>query len=107
MLPAVGFSPFVVNTRVSAVSSACPLDVICAPPVLDELLQPLGEPPGGFEQGQVGTEPTPGWQISVPGGKMPRSRRNVSATLLLSPATRLWSSAVNPTNRPSTESAAL
>src|SRR5262245_38430462 len=53
MLKAVGFSPLVVNTSVSAERLVVPLAESTAPPVPAELSHPRVGPLGGFPHGQL------------------------------------------------------
>jgi hypothetical protein len=97
MLNALGFSPEVVNTRSSKARLVPPEADRIAPPVAEELLQPLPGPLGGFEQGQTITPAVPGshsdWKL-VP---ISRSRRKMSAAPFVSPKTRLDASLANAT----------
>src|ERR1700741_4379503 len=102
MLNAVGFSSVVVKTRLSEEREFPPYAHKTAPPVPEELSQPLPGPPGGFEHGQAMTPPTPGSHRLVNPVRS-RSRRKMSWTAFRSPGTRLVAELEKATKRPSAE----
>src|ERR1700741_3261857 len=104
MLNAVGFSPLVVKTRLSAESFVVPLADSAAPPVAEELSQPRVGPLGGFAQGQVRA------RVRVPTGShmlenavASRSRMKTSVVRFVSPGTRFVACDANAIQRPSWE----
>src|SRR5690349_17459796 len=100
MLVAVGSSPYVPSSSVSAASRATPAAASEAPPVPAELLQPCPDSEGGFEQGQPMTPPAPGSQRltkPVASGSWPK----MSELKFESPGTRLSALLGNTTKLPS------
>src|SRR5215831_17726860 len=69
MLVAVGFSPLVVKTRLSAPRYESPEAASDAPPVAAELSQPRPGPDGGFAHGQPITPERPGSQVLANTGR--------------------------------------
>src|SRR5258706_10892128 len=70
---AVGFSPLLVSSRLSAARLAAPLATMLAPPVDALLSQPRSGPAGGFEHGQPITPAVPGVQKGTPGVQLKRA----------------------------------
>src|SRR5262245_8685420 len=105
MHAAVGFCPLVVNTRLSAAREAAPEAARRAPPVFEELVQPVPEPVGGFWHGHAITPPAPGSQrlVKPPPPPPPRSWTNTSANPFVSPATRVEARLSKKTSPPSAE----
>ena len=91
MLVALGSSPAVLNTTVSAESSAWPPEPSTAPPEPAELLQPLVEPGGSCAllHGHAITPARPGTHMSAPGEQYVYVMLIVMASEFVSIAARL------------------
>src|SRR5258706_5548717 len=70
---AVGFSPLLVSSRLSAARLAAPLATMLAPPVDALLSQPRSGPAGGLEAGEPVTTPVAGGQEGTPGVELDRA----------------------------------